>query len=195
MAMPEVARRWTRAEVLALPDDGNRYELVAGQLLVSPSPVPVHQRAVWFLYDRLAPYVKTNHLGITGLAPADLELESEDLVQPDLFVLRDPGLPKSWSDVGIPLLVVEVLSPSTARYDRVVKRPRYQLAGIPDYWIVDIDSRLFERWRPGDERPEVLTRTLAWQPDPAAPALVIDLMAYFAEVQGEPPTEPPRPSV
>src|ERR1043166_8967034 len=155
--MPDVARRWTRAEVLALPDDRNRYELVAGELLVSPSPAPIHQMAVWALNDRIRPYVKAHRLGGAGTAPADLELEGEDLLQPDLFVLREERLPNHWSDVGIPLLVVEVLSPSTARYDRVVKRPRYQLAGIPEYWIVDTDSRVFERWRPGDERPEVLT--------------------------------------
>ena len=75
--------------------------------------------------------------------------------------------PKNWEEYGIPLLVVEVLSPSTARYDRLVKRHRYQRAGTREYWIVDPDARLVERWRPDDERPEILEETLTWQPDPA----------------------------
>jgi Uma2 family endonuclease len=194
MAMPDVARRWTRAEVLALPEDGNRYELVDGELLVSPSPATIHQRAVWALYDRVAPYVKAHRLGITGLAPADLDLESEDSLQPDLFVLDLQRMPAHWSEVGIPRLVSEVLSPSTARYDRVVKRPRYQRARIPEYWIVDTDARLFERWRPGDERPEVLTGALTWQPDATVPPLVVDLPEYFAEVLGEVPPGSQNPS-
>ena len=69
-----------------------------------------------------------------------------------------------------PLLAVEVLSPSTARADRTVKRRLYQRAGVPEYWIVDLEARLVERWRPADERPEVLTDTLTWRPVSPAPS-------------------------
>ena len=61
-----------------------------------------------------------------------------------------------------------------------MKRRLYQREGVPEYWIVDVDARLVERWRPGDERPEILTTRLTWRPDPAAPALEIDLEPYFA---------------
>lgn len=74
--------------------------------------------------------------------------------------------PSDWPEVGIPRLIVELLSHSTARHDRITKRAVYQECGVPEYWIVDLDARLVERWRPGDERPEILDRALDWRPDP-----------------------------
>src|SRR5262245_41349538 len=93
MAMPDVDRIWTREEVLTLPDDGNRYELIGGRLLVSPSPRAGHQLALWDLYDIVAPYVRHHRLGRTGLSPADLDLGLGDVSQPDLFVVPDPQNP------------------------------------------------------------------------------------------------------
>ena len=78
-----------------------------------------------------------------------------------------------------------MLSPSTARADRITKRIRFQRAGIPEYWIVDMDARSIERWRPQDERPEILATTIIWQPAPEHPPLTIDLTAFFAKVHGE----------
>ena len=83
------------------------------------------------------------------------------------------------------LLAVEVLSPSSARSDRVRKRQVYQEENVPDYWIVDADARLVERWRGDAERPELFVESLVWQPDAAHPPLVIDLVEYFARVWGE----------
>jgi Uma2 family endonuclease len=74
-----------------------------------------------------------------------------------------------------------VLSPNSARYDRVQKRPLYQ-RHVPEYWIVDPDARLFERWRPGDARPEVLTETLEWHPESAADPLRLDVADFFARL-------------
>jgi Uma2 family endonuclease len=82
------------------------------------------------------------------------------------------------------MLVVEVLSPSTARYDRQVKRRWFQRAGIAEYWIVDPDARLVERWRPAESRPEVLAGVLDWHPQGAGEALLIDLPALFESVLG-----------
>jgi Uma2 family endonuclease len=184
MGMPNVARRWTREEVLALPNDGNRYELVDGELLVTPSPRGVHQRGVWRLYDRIAPYVRSHRLGVAGLAPADLDLAGGQLLQPDLFVagLAAGKEPIEWADYPVPLLVVEVLSPSTARHDRITKRLRYQRSGVDEYWIVDLDARIVERWRPDDERPEILSEVLPWQATDGLDPLTIDLPMYFGEV-------------
>lgn len=188
MHMPELAKRWTREEVLALPDDGNRYELLDGELLVSPSPKGIHQRAVWALYDRIKPYGREHRIGLTGLAPSDLDLRSGQLLQPDLFVvpLQEGREPLEWPEFGVPLLVVEVLSPSTALSDRNRKRHRYQRSGVAEYWIVDTDARLVERWKPEDERPEILAERIEWQPGPGTAPLVIDLTEYFREVWGEP---------
>src|SRR6185295_2851875 len=82
------------------------------------------------------------------------------------------------------LLAIEVLSPSSSRHDRVRKRPLYQ-RHLPDYWIVDLDARLIERWRSDEARPEAITTSLVWQPAGAASPLVLDVERYFAEVFGE----------
>lgn len=187
MAMPELARRWTREEVIALPDDGNRYELVDGELLVSPSPRARHQFAVSAFNDRIKAYCRAHRLGAVLFSPADLDLRSGQLLQPDLFMIATPdGRPfGEWPDAGIPALVVEVLSPSTARFDRVTKRRRYQRSGVAIYWIVDVDARLVEVWRPTDDSPSIIDEQLEWQPDPALPPLQIALGEVFREIWGE----------
>ncbi len=188
MGMPDAARRWTREEVLALPDDGNRYELVDGELLVSPGPRAVHQRAVMVLVRVVDPYVRRYRLGVAGFAPSDLDLRSGQSVQPDLYVvplLPDGREPLEWPDYGVPILIAEVLSPSTARNDRIKKRRRYQRSGVAEYWIVDLDARAIERWRPADDRPEVVEARIGWHPEAPAEPLVIDLDEYFREVWGE----------
>jgi Uma2 family endonuclease len=187
MAMPGLARRWTRDEVLALPDDGNRYELVDGELLVSPSPRARHQFAVSAFNDRLKAYCRAHRLGAVLFSPADLDLRSEQLLQPDLFVIATPDgrAFAEWPDAGIPALVVEVLAPSTARFDRVTKRRRYQRSGVATYWIVDVDARLVEVWGPADGSPLIVDERLAWQPDPAIAPLEIDLAEVFREIWGE----------
>jgi Uma2 family endonuclease len=188
MGMPDTVDRRTREMVLALPDDGNRYELFDGELLVTPPPTYLHQRTISVLLAVVAPYVKRHALGEVLASPADLQLGGQQLAQPDLFVL--PPMPGTgaaeWSAIPNPILVVEILSPSTARHDRLVKRRRYQRTGIPEYWVVDLDGRLVERWRPDDLRPEILAEELAWQPDPARDALRIDLPALFREIWRDP---------
>jgi Uma2 family endonuclease len=185
MGMPDTAQKWTRERVLALPDDGNRYELFDGELLVTPAPGGLHQVSITALIDRLLPFAKEHRLGWLLTSPADLRLGGDQLSQPDLFVM--PYLPadrEDWSGFPDPILVIEVLSPSTARFDRIVKRRRFQRAGIPEYWVVDLDTRAVERWRPADERPEILDDRLVWLPEGAAEPLEIDLPRYFTEVWG-----------
>ena len=117
-------------------------------------------------------------------SPSDVELEPEFLTQPDVFVVPMA----EWKHVmgeGPPiralLLAIEVLSPSSSRHDRVRKRPLYQ-RHLPDYWIVDLDARLIERWTPGDERPEVVTETMSWHPAGAATPLLLNLPTLFASI-------------
>lgn len=187
MAMPDVLERWTAAQVRELPDDGNRYEVVDGELLVTPAPRYDHQDAVAQLWRRLDDYLQIVLVGHATISPADVELDPHTLVQPDVFVVKlvEGRRPKNWADLQGLLLAVEILSPSSARADRTVKRRRYQREGIPEYWVVDVDARLVERWRPGDERPEILTDALTWQPDVAREPLSVDLRAYFTQVLGE----------
>ena len=187
MRMPHTADRWTADQVRALPDDGNRYELISGEMLVTPSPRGLHQVGVIKLALLLAAWL--HETGVCELlwSPADLALGEDEVLQPDLFVYRTAsGRPlRDWSDITELRLVIEVLSPATARYDRQLKRRRYQRAGVPEYWIVDLDARLIERWRPGDERPEVATERLAWEPVTGRGAVDLDVARYFAEVWGE----------
>jgi Uma2 family endonuclease len=184
MGMPEILERWTAARVRALPQDERRYEVVDGELFVTPAPSFDHQRAVAELLVILREYVRRVAVGEAVISPADIELDAGTLVQPDVFVVPvEAGRrPRRWSDVSGLLLAIEVVSPSTARADRTVKRRRYQRAGIPEYWIVDLDARLVERWRPGDERPEILSDRLVWQPDPSQAGLELELATVFAAV-------------
>lgn len=182
MGMPAQHTEWTAEMVRALPDDGKRYEVLDGELLVSPAPRWSHQGIVLELALRLRPYVERHRLGRLLIAPAEIEFSPRDLVEPDLFLVPDRGRgrPQAWEDVRQLLLVVEVLSPSTAHADRTRKRVTYQREGVPEYWIVDPYSRIVERWRPEDERPDVLADRLTWTPRGGIAPLVIDLAALFA---------------
>ena len=187
MGMATASKHWTIDMVRALPDDRNRYEIIDGELFVTPAPSVVHQTAVLELAHRLMPYLKAAAHGRAIIAPADVEIAPDTMVEPDIFVIPPVAgrLPRSWTEAGRLLLVVEVLSPSTARADRVRKRALYARERVPEYWIVDVDARVVERWRPDDERPEILSHRLEWRPDPGRAALAIDLVEYFTEVTGE----------
>ena len=171
--------KWTADLARALPDDGNRYEVLDGELFVTPAPSRLHQRALKILYDLVNPYVTAHALGELLWSPADIEFSPKRLLQPDLFLAP---FGKSWKDISSLLLAVEALSPSTAPADRLVKRPIYQDHGVAEYWIIDLDARMVERWRPHDDRPEILSKELVWEPRTDLPALTIDLLAYFAAV-------------
>ena len=187
MAMPHATAGWTADKIRALTDDGKRYEVIDGELFVTSAPSWPHQRAIAKLLVRLDSYLRDHPIADVLVAPADIEYAADKLVQPDLFVvpLVAGRKPRRWEDVGCLLLAVEVVSPATARADRQVKRRLYQQQGVPEYWIVDMDARLVERWRPDDERGELLAQELRWHPDPALPPLLIELPRLFAEAWGE----------
>ena len=185
MGMPAIPHSVTTLdEFFALPEDNSsRHELLDGVYVVSPNPTLRHQRAVMALYHRLAPALEGHPDLVLFPVPGDIVLGPRTVVVPDLFVIpMPPSVDVHWRDVARPLLAVEVLSPGSAGRDRGGKRRLYQQAGIPEYWIVDLDSRLIERWRPGDERPEILSETLIWQPTGSAAPFELDLTAFFAEV-------------
>lgn len=186
MGMPLPSHSWTRGDVLGLPDDGQRYELVDGELLVTPSPRGVHQRAVLALALVLGPWIQEHGVGALALSPADLDFGAGQLLQPDLFVgaIRNGQEPVEWEDFGVPILVIEVLSPATARYDRVVKRRWYQRAAVPVYWVIDLDARIVEVWTPDAETPTIAVDALSWQPDPVEEPLVIGLRELFEQILG-----------
>lgn len=184
MAMPATMdKEWTAEMVRAIPDDGNRYQVVDGELFVTPGPTWRHGDVLLELATTFIEYLKKNPVGHLKISPQDVELDYRTLVEPDLFVvpLVDGKRPRKWEDVRELLVVIEILSPSTARLDRRVKRDRYLREGVPEYWIVDVDARLVERWRPGDERPEIISEDIEWTPVGASTPLVIDLRDLFAK--------------
>ncbi|HEY5220415.1 MAG TPA: Uma2 family endonuclease [Gemmatimonadaceae bacterium] len=184
MGMAATQTHWTVDMVQALPDDGQRHEIMDGELFVTPAPSADHQEAAFRLARYLYAYLAAHRVGHVFTAPGDVEFDRHTLVQPDLFVvpLVQGKRPRTWKEAGRPLLAVEVLSPSTARVDRVRKRELYQRQGVPEYWIVDLDARVIERWRPDDQRPEILSDRITWKPENATEPMTIELAEYWHEV-------------
>ena len=184
MRMPTLKRRWTVDDLQELPDDGQRYEVIDGELFVTPSPSYDHQTAVGLLHRRLAEFLARERVGYALFAPTDVAFSHVRLVQPDVFVvpIANGYRPRSFDDVKRLLLAAEVLSPSTARHDRVRKRALYRDEGVPEFWIVDLDSRTFERSTPADARVDVLDARVEWRPEGASTPFVVDMARYFAEV-------------
>lgn len=184
MAYPDsmaIETEWTAAMVLALPDDGVRRELLDGELVVMPAPSLSHQNVVGAFYRALFTYTEAQHVGTTHASPADIEFSPRRLLQPDVFVapLVDGRGARNWTEIKSLLLAIEVLSPTSARTDRITKRHIYMTEQVDEYWIVDLDARLVERWRRGEGRPEVAYGRIDWQPSALHPALSIDLDALF----------------
>jgi Uma2 family endonuclease len=162
--------------VRAMPDDGNRYEVVWGELLVSPSPRPAHQRVVLRIATSLVGYCHMIGTVEPMLSPADISWGEDTLVQPDVFVVpRAEAAHGTWDAVRTLLLVIEVLSPGTARHDRFTKRRLYQEQQVPTVWLVDLDAQLVEVWTPTDVRPTLVRETLTWTAPGASDPLRLDL--------------------
>ena len=190
MAMPSrTSAVSTIEELLALPEDGLRHELLDGVHVVTPAPEYPHQGAVGEFYFVLRKALDGQDELQVLTSPADIILSPRTLVQPDLFVIRrQPGQRiRKWRDVGVPVLAIEFLSPSTAARDRGAKRRIYQQAGVAEYWIVDLDARLVERWRPSDERPEIAMDTQRWEPGLNLAVVVIELSDLFRRALGAEP--------
>ena len=181
MGMSTSRKRWTAAEIDALPDDGFRYEVIDGERFVTPAPAYVHQQAVVRLVQLLVPICDALGLYLS-IAPQDVKFGEFDQVQPDLLVMpkRKDGKPiLRFSDVGKLVLAVEVVSPSSRRTDRIQKRKLYQAQGVPEYWVVNTDEQVIERWTPTSLDAEVRTGVIEWRPVAERDAIRIDLAAYF----------------
>ncbi len=180
-------RRYTLQEFERIRDaaaPGPRYEFVDGAIFVTPSPNAVHQRIVVRLTVLLEPFVQANGVGELLVSPFDVRFGVGGVLQPDLLVRSPDDVQSGRLDAARELrLAVEVVSPNSARYDRVDKRPRYQAARVDELWLIDPESELVERWTPDDERPEVLADALVWQPIAGGDSLSIDLVGLFAEAK------------
>ena len=139
--------RLTYRDYLALPESDDRYELIDGELYVAPTPIPEHQIFVYYLAKVIEEFVTRHRLGRMIISPQDVVLSEDIVVQPDIMFVSNERLHIiKWGHYvhGAPDLVVEVLSPSTERFDRTVKRERYARFGVREYWIADIVGRTIE---------------------------------------------------
>jgi len=129
----------TYDDYAALPDDGRRYELYEGELVMTPSPRTRHQQIIGNLHVSLTEHVRGNGLGLVLLSPIDVILSRITVVQPDLVYIERArlGIVTERAIEGAPTLAVEVLSPSSDARDRGAKRDLYARYGVPYYWIVD----------------------------------------------------------
>ena len=174
---------YTADMVRALPDDGNRYEVVYGELLVSPAPRLWHQEVAQRLLVALRVYLEREPVGHVLASPADISWGPDVLVQPDLFVAPLAQVRTlDWTRVQDLLLVIEVLSPSSVRGDRFAKRRLYQEQGVPLYWIVDGDERLVEVWTPHAHFPAVERERVIWHPADAKRPFTLELPELFRPI-------------
>lgn len=180
VVMPLAPEYFTADMVRDIPDDGKRYELVWGELLVSPSPALPHQRVVRKILIGLETFCSRHSLGEVLMSPADISWSDDTLVQPDVFVIHpSESTARDWRSIKTLRLVVEVLSPSTARHDRFTKRKLYQAQRVETLWLVDVDRRVVETWAPSQVFPTVEAAELTWQPAGAPEPLKIPLATLF----------------
>ena len=171
----------TYEDYASAPADGMTYQILDGELLVTPAPSPFHQRASKRLQRQLEAFFEDTGVGEVFHAPIDLILSAHDILQPDLVVVTDPTIISSRGIEAPPLLVVEVLSPSSIKHDRQVKARRYAFLGVAHYWIVDPDARRLECFALSDGAYQATTAAdaPATVAVPGFMGLAIDLGAIF----------------
>src|SRR5438105_2576887 len=168
-------------DLLKMPEDNVRREIIDGELIVSPSPFADHQRVLLELSWRIRSYLDTNPIGEVFIAPLDNVLAPEQVFQPDLFYIRNErrGIVSGWI-FGPPDLAVEILSESSRRRDQIRKRELYEQFGVPEYWIVDPDGDQVTVYRLANGRygdGSVVRDTLT---TPLLPGLELPLAKVFA---------------
>lgn len=178
MFMATATKQWTLEEVHSLPDDGNKYELVRGELFVTPAPAFRHQTVIARLARLLDPYVSSEGLGLVFQARAVMRVDGSE-VEPDLMV-RQPGPDNRipWEQVPVPILVVEVFSSSTRRRDQTKKRVLYLDTGVQEYWMIDPERLSITSVVNG--REDVVSSVLmTWHPAGASSAFAFDVAQIF----------------
>ncbi len=145
MNRPLVAEpiRLTYQDFCALPDNGRRYEILDGDLYMSPSPTPLHQHVLLELGANLRAHVKRHDLGRVFIAPLDVLLSEHDIVEPDIIFVSKAreSIITAKNIVGVPDLLVEIISPSNTERDVRDKQNIYARCGVPFYWMLDPEGR------------------------------------------------------
>ena len=178
---------WTYDEYARLPDDGNRYEVIDGEVLVTPAPSTDHQQILLRLSKALDDYVERARFGVV-LPDVDVLFVTGQFLRPDLVVVPRSAR-EGVTSRGIeapPALMVEILSPSSRSIDRVKKPRRYADFGVPEYWVVDPEERCIWVWRfaAGATEPERVEGRLEWRPEGAAAAFDLSTDELFRPMWG-----------
>ncbi len=174
---------WTVDMVQALPSEGNRYEVVRGELLVTPAPTFGHQEFVVRLVVALRKYTEREPNICVVMSPADVHYGEDTLVQPDLFAIPLSEARKGeWKLMPGLLLAIEVLSPSSARGDLTTMRKLYGEEGVPLYWIVHGDQACVLEWTPGAFEPVERRDVLRWHPASAVTPFEMSIAELFPPI-------------
>ena len=186
MGMPAADSLWTIDMLDALPESGDRFEIIDGELFVTPSPGLPHQGVVLDLASLLRDYTRRIGGGRTVISPSDVWRGDPRLnrVQPDIYVVRlqNGDVPSYPFHLRELLLAVEVASPGKPFLDYRVKRRLYLDEGVAEYWVVNPDDRNISRWRGRDDPVELLTQRIEWRPHDDVELFVLDLPAFFDAV-------------
>ena len=178
----------TYEDYLKTPDDGQRYELIDGEIFVGPSPIKLHQRASRILTNTIDRAVTRFGIGEVFSAPMDVRLAENVVVQPDIIFVRF-GSPADDPDeeriAGAPDLLVEILSSSNRGHDLLRKRELYARFGVPEYWIVDPINRTIETLSLSGGEYESLPHHRGLMNSKVLPDLRFNISAFFTRVASD----------
>ena len=180
MAMAVTAPRYTVAELEYFPDDGNRYELLDGVLLVTPAPEQVHQLVAGRLQARISMALPQSIGAVVGpgvvVSPPGTQLQPDVLVYPARFPVA-----AKWTDITEHWLAIEIFSPSSRVYDRQFKRAAYLELGVQQVWLVDIEDRSIDVWRSRHAR-QIARDVIRWSVPTTDLVVTIDVGEVFAGI-------------
>ena len=183
-----LTKRLTYSDYVQMtPPDSGKFQLIEGELVVRTSPSTKHQRIILVIIKYLETYIKKNSIGEIFLSPLDVVLGEHNTYQPDLLFILESNK-KIIEDTkinGTPDMVVEVLSPSNAYYDLVIKKKIYESSGVKEYWIVFPYEQSVHQFVLNDQTEKYELITMYSGDDKASPALFPDLLIDLAEVFAE----------
>ena len=174
-------RSWTYDDLLSTPNDGLRYEIIGGELFVSPSPATKHQRLSGRFFALLLDLEKAG-LGVVFAAPTDVKFSDQDTVVPDLLFIRTEHQHIIGPNyiTGPPDLIIEILSPSNSAVDRERKLALYAAAGVPEYWMLDPETESVVPLTLVEDHYELIPVTGGIVRSVVLPEFVVELAALFA---------------
>ncbi len=176
---------WSLSDLDQFPQDGRRYEVLHGELLVTPPPSFGHQVAAADLSHVIRSWCRANTQWAV-LSPSGFYVSETTWLEPDVAVFPvKPSKSVTWKNAPVPVLVVEVLSPSTRRRDRYAKRAAYLAHGVGEVWLLDVSARLLERWTSASEFPDTHRDGITWTPLPTASALALSADVLFGPPDAE----------